>query len=65
MIGITPRLWPYVLAGVGSNLFGTAVVLRWLFITKETSLYADAGRELLGENECGPRKALRRPDRWF
>jgi len=27
---------------------GTAAVLWWLYIARETSLYADAGRELLG-----------------
>jgi len=47
VIGTTPSAWPYMLAWVGSSLLGTAVVLWWLYIVRETSLYADAGRELL------------------
>jgi len=48
VIGITPSAWVYMLAWVGSSLLGTAAVLWWLYIARETSLYADAGRELLG-----------------
>ena len=45
--GFTPSAWTYMLAWVGSSLLGTAAVLWWLYIARETSLYADAGRELL------------------
>lgn len=47
VIGSTPSAWVYMLAWVGSSLLGTAAVLWWLYIARETSLYADAGRELL------------------
>ena len=47
MIGIDPSTWPYMLAWIGSSLLGTAVVLWWLYAARESSLYADAGRQLL------------------
>jgi uncharacterized membrane protein YcfT len=48
VIGITPSAWVGMLAWVGSSLLGTAAILWWLYIARETSLYSDAGRELLG-----------------
>jgi hypothetical protein len=48
VIGITPSAWVYMLVWVGSSLLGTAAILWWLYIARGTSVYADAGRELLG-----------------
>ena len=48
MIGVSPDSWSYMVAWVGSSTLGTAVVLWWLYVARRESLYADAGRELLG-----------------
>ena len=48
VIGITPGAWVYMLGWVGPSLLGTAAILWCLYLARGTSLYADAGRELLG-----------------
>jgi hypothetical protein len=38
VVGITPGAWVYMLAWIGSSLLGTAAILWWLYIARETSL---------------------------